>query len=219
MKKRIMLFVLLIVILIPNLVLAQEIDDVGKVNKVVIYKNHMSESEKQAERDRQVKEHLEKLNFGKDYKIVFGDDSIRPFNDPSDYKHEYGTSKIAVAGGFAGGQGSAGYRFPTGGGFWYTDSGGPTASISVSFPKPFESVSFSVNLGEKGTTGQYVKVDPDSNNYYKLYVEKEYEVTPYVIYKWTWIDDFTGYQWVKWSAGYTKIHLGTTAYPKIVRSV
>lgn len=211
-----MVFVLLIVILIPNLVLAQENYD---VDKVVVYKNPMSESEMQAERERQVKEHIEKLLLEENNRNIFGDGSIRPFNDPSDYKTEYGTSKRAFAGGFAGGQGSAGHMFPSGGGFWYTESGGPTASISVSFPKPFEAVSFSINLGETGTTGTFYNVPPDSNNFYKLYVEKEYEVTPYVIYRRTWIDDFTGYQWVKWSGGYTKIHKGTIAWPKIVRSI
>lgn len=211
-----MVFVLLIVILIPNLVLAQENYN---VDKVVVYKKPMSESERQAERERQVKEHIEKLILEENNKNVFGDKSIRPFNDPSDYKTEYGTSKIAAAEGFAGGQGSAGNRFPSGGGFWHTDSGGPSVSVSVSFPKPFQSVSVSINLGVSGTTGTYYNVEPDDKNFYKLYVEKEYEVTPYVIYRRTWIDDFTGYQWVKWSEGHAKIHLGTTAWPKIVRSL
>jgi len=196
----------------PNFTLAQKNNE-GE--KVVVYKNSMTENEKQAEREKQVKQHLEKLNLKADYKVVFGEETISPLNEPSDYKHEYGTPKIAIVGGYAGNQGSAGTRFLTGGGFYYSTSGGPTASVSVSFPKPFTFFSLSANLGNSSTSGIFVTV-PNTYDYFKLYAEKEYEITPYVIYQNVWIDDFTGYQWVQVSGGHSKIHLGTTVYAKKV---
>ena len=78
-----------------------------------------------------------------------------------------------------------GYKFPTGGGFYFSDSGGPnvSGSVSLSLPAPYNFVSISVGLGNRSTTsGLYVTV-PNKTDYFKLYVEKEMEVRPYAIYK------------------------------------
>ena len=80
---------------------------------------------------------------------------------------------------------SGGYKFPTGGGFYFSDSGGPnvSGSVSLSLPAPYNFVSISVGLGNRSTTsGLYVTV-PNKTDYFKLYVEKEMEVRPYAIYK------------------------------------
>lgn len=79
---------------------------------------------------------------------------------------------------------AGGYQFPTGGGFWFTDNGGPSVSgsINLSLPAPFNSLSFSINLGQKGSSGLFVTA-PDTTHYFKLYVSKEMEITPYVIYR------------------------------------
>ena len=67
------------------------------------------------------------------------------------YKSENLTDKykIKTVGGFAGNQVQNGYRFPTGGGFYFSDVGGPTVqgSVNLGLPKPFDTVSFTVTLG------------------------------------------------------------------------
>lgn len=213
MKKKIISFLLLIVILIPNLVFAENIHELE--SKTVIYQNNMTEKEIEEEHKRQLEEYIRSLNLEKDeFKITIGNDKIVPFNDPSDYKHEYGPKKIASASGYAGNQSATrGYNFPTGGGFWHSEAGGPTASISVYFPHPFEKVAFNVNLGNKGSSGTYVQA-PNTTDYFKLYIIKEYEVQPFIVYKRIWVDDFVGYQWVRWGGGSSNIHITTTAYAK-----
>ena len=71
------------------------------------------------------------------------------------YKSENLTDKykIKTVGGFAGNQVQNGYRFPTGGGFYFSDVGGPTVqgSVNLGLPKPFDTVSFTVTLGTRST--------------------------------------------------------------------
>lgn len=100
------------------------------------------------------------------------------------YKTEYKPYKYKTLSGYAGNQVAGGYKFPTGGGFWFTDSGGPTVSgtVSVGLPKPFDMVSVSINLGQKGSSGLWVSA-PSSSYYYKLYVSKKMELRPYITYR------------------------------------
>lgn len=100
------------------------------------------------------------------------------------YKTEYKAYKYTTLSGYAGNQVAGGYKFPTGGGFWFTDSGGPSvsASVSVGLPKPYDMFSVSINLGQKGSSGLWVSV-PSSSYYYKLYISKKMELRPYVTYR------------------------------------
>lgn len=89
--------------------------------------------------------------------------------------------------GYPGNQREGGYCFETGGGFYYSEDGGPTASISLSVSLPFGKSPFSfsvgIGLGNKSDTfGTYVKA-PDKTNYWKLYVTKYLDVTPIAIYE------------------------------------
>ena len=97
------------------------------------------------------------------------------------YETVYGTAKTVTIGGYAGNQPAGGRRFNTGGGFWFSDSGGPTASLNVSFPAPYDLISVSVTLGSVGSSGVFV-LAPDSTHYFKLYVSKKVRVQPYVVY-------------------------------------
>lgn len=76
------------------------------------------------------------------------------------------------------------YRFKTGGGFWYSEGGGPSisGSLALSLPAPFNAVSFSMNLGNKSTSGAFVNV-PDTEHHYKLYIERKFEIRPYATYR------------------------------------
>lgn len=97
------------------------------------------------------------------------------------FKYEHFDYQYKTLKGYAGNQLSGGYKFPTGGGFYFSDSGGPnvSGSVSLSLPAPYNFVSISVGLGNRSTTsGLYVTV-PNKTDYFKLYVEKEMEVRPY----------------------------------------
>lgn len=89
-------------------------------------------------------------------------------------------------GGFAGNQLPGGYRFRTGGAFYWTNSGGPTVSTSVTIGGTVVpvSVSFGISSISEGTgsTGEVVYV-PDTDNYYKLYITKIMEVRVTDIYE------------------------------------
>ena len=80
-----------------------------------------------------------------------------------------------------------GYRFPTGGGFFYCEDGGPEATISFSVSlasgKLPIGVSVGVSLGYKADTlGMFVRV-PDKEHYYKLAVRKKVEIHPVGVYR------------------------------------
>ncbi len=104
----------------------------------------------------------------------------------TEYKTVWLDTEYKTLSGYAGNQYVGGYNFPGGGGFYYSSSGGPSVSgsVSISFPYPYNMVSVSIgtNLGEKSNSvGQYVAV-PANSSYYKLYVSKLMEVRPYVVY-------------------------------------
>lgn len=100
------------------------------------------------------------------------------------YKTEYYSYQYKTVGGYAGNQAAGGYRFQTGGGFGYSESGGPSVSgsVSLSLPAPYNFVSFSVNLGNNSSSGKFVTV-PNTTDYFKLYVSKVVEVRPYAVYR------------------------------------
>lgn len=104
--------------------------------------------------------------------------------NPNNWKTVYGTKKTVTLKGYAGNQLPGGRKFPTGGGFYFSDSGGPTVSVSVSYSSPYVPVSVSVGLGNSSTSGQFVTV-PNKTNYFKLYVSKDVQVQPYIVYQRT----------------------------------
>lgn len=88
----------------------------------------------------------------------------------------------------AGNQKSQGYHFASGkGGFYWSDSGGPTASISYSPGGIFSTFSISVGLGKNSSQGVYTAIG-DNPSYvkkhmYKLYVKKKVKAREYKNYK------------------------------------
>lgn len=100
------------------------------------------------------------------------------------YKTEYLPKQYIVLKGFAGGNSPGVDRFETGGGFWFTDYAGPTVSggLTINYLGNLKLISVSVSLGKAGSSGKFVSV-PDTEHYYKLYVEKTIEITPYITYK------------------------------------
>ena len=96
---------------------------------------------------------------------------------------QYDKMEYVTASGFAGNQLPGGYNFPGGGALYWSDSGGPEVSVSVTFDLPWAGASVSIALGTRVASGGsgYVNVPADSH-YYKLYVTRTYTALPYIIY-------------------------------------
>lgn len=122
-----------------------------------------------------------------------------------DFRTVWGSTRRVTVAGFAGNQDARGTRFTTGGSFFHSAAGGPSASVSVSFGAPFASVSISSNLGNAAGSGFIVNV-PDRVNFFKLHVAREYEITPFRTYG---IHAVTG-QWIIQSEGTRRTHIRTT---------
>lgn len=130
------------------------------------------------------------------------------------YKSETLQYQYKTAEGFAGNQIRDGYRFPTRGGFYYSEDRGPevTLSISLEIPK-LTRVSVAVGLGNKtDTLGQFVNV-PNKTDYFKLYVEKEVEIRPYVVYR---KPSGMGGEWEVDHTGAVGVVVSVSAYAKRV---
>lgn len=117
--------------------------------------------------------------------------------------------------GFAGNQPSQGVKFPTDGGFYHSDSGGPTATLNVSFPDPFAMFSLSVLLGNSSASGYFVNA-PNKTDYFKLSVIKTYSIQPYVQYKKEYDYNSGVYVWKLWNKGHTSAHVKSAPYAKKV---
>lgn len=126
-------------------------------------------------------------------------------SDPNNWKTEYGTTRYITLGGYAGNQYAGGTRFPTGGGFYFQDYGGPDVSASVNFGSGFFSGSISVSLGTASSTGKFVTV-PSTSYYYKLYVSKVVKAQPYTVYQ-----KVNGY-WQVYYQGYSQSTYSVSAY-------
>lgn len=116
--------------------------------------------------------------------------TINSLNSTSRVQSYYSTLKfephIRNVEGYAGNQPSGGTRFPTGGGFFYSENGGPEQTVSISVSLPFGlspySLSVGVGLGNKTDTFGEIIFAPSTDKYYKLYVEKQVEITPIGVY-------------------------------------
>lgn len=109
--------------------------------------------------------------------------NIQPYSRPT-YFNVYGESQRKVFAGFAGNQPPGGNRFATGGGFYWSDNGGPSASVNVGltgWDGIWKLVSVSVTLGNSSSSGKFVTV-PNTVDYFKLYIEKTYDCKPYITY-------------------------------------
>lgn len=111
--------------------------------------------------------------------------SITPRGPSYEYKTEYFPKQYKVIKGYAGNQLSGGYRFQTGGGFYFSDSGGPSvsASINLSLPAPFNFISFAVGMGTNSSSSGRIITVPNTTDYFKLYVEKSVTLSPYAVYE------------------------------------
>lgn len=110
-----------------------------------------------------------------------------------------------------------GYRFPTGGGFYYSDSGGPTvnASASITIPTTLKnvSISFGINLGQRSESSGFFVSVPNKTDYFKLYIEKELEIRPYVVYRKR---SGTEGKWEVDHCGSVEVVVSVTSYAKKV---
>ena len=110
----------------------------------------------------------------------------------SDYEYsysvEYGEPQLISKGGYPGNQPSHGTKFAApGGAFTWQPDGGPSYSLSVSFPPPFNFLTkASISLGIATTGASNVGIVQTVENYtdyVKLYVIKTQEITPFIVYR------------------------------------
>lgn len=130
------------------------------------------------ERDRIFEEEMEKIM------AELNQDSITR-GPKYHYKSENLEYQYKTVEGYAGNQLRDGYRFPTGGGFFYSDDGGPeiTVDLSLNLPGNWDFLSVGISLGTKvDSSGEFVQA-PNKTDYFKLYIEKESEIRPYVVYR------------------------------------
>lgn len=141
------------------------------VNKVVT-----SQEERDADIQRQVDAKIASLQG--QYQLASGD---RDYT----YDTKYVQTKYVTKGGYAGGQPKGGTRFPSGGGFYWLNEGGPSIGASVSFSKPYKLININIELGvvsSSGRTGCFATAD-NKTDYFKLYVSKKMEVRQAEIYR------------------------------------
>lgn len=129
------------------------------------------------------------------------------------YKTKYLPYQYKTVRAYAGNQPPQGVRFANGGGFYYSMANGPSISFSVtvSLPPPFNVVSFSANFGNVDNSGQIFNVT-DTTHYFKLYIEKNYEIRPYVVYR----ARVGTNNWQIYTSGAVPIYLSHTGTPVIV---
>ncbi len=101
----------------------------------------------------------------------------------SEWYVEYEAPVYVKSHGYAGNQPTAGTSFgPTGGGFYYSEVGGPTVTATASIGGPWGNVSFSVDLGRCSSNTGYIVNAPAGDGYYKLYVNRTTCIKPYTLF-------------------------------------
>ena len=184
----------------------------GLVLSMAVLPTNASENKKKDDAELLVETEKTAAEVEKEYALAEEKLLNDPMRGPAyDYKIEYGTPKTSIAGGYAGNQVPGGYQFPSGGGFYYSESGGPTVSLSFSFSSPYGSMSFGIPLGNKSTVGTWVAA-PSTSGYYKLWVDKTIEVKPYVQYR----KKKGTSTWEVWTRGGTPVTKKISLYAKRV---
>lgn len=126
------------------------------------------------------------------------------------YQTVYGTPlNVSTGYKYCSNQPSNGTKIAGGGSININTTGGPTVSISVTFPLPYGSFSVGCATGSKVGVGG-VSVYIPSNGYYKVRVNNTYRTTPYVVYE---IVKSTGSKRMI-SRGHSK-YLYSSAYDKV----
>lgn len=110
------------------------------------------------------------------------DEQISVFAVPQYSKYEYvkGATTVVYASGYAGNQPTGGTRFKTGGGFYWSSSGGPSTSVSFSIGAYGGSVGISFGT-VSSSNGTFVNV-PNKTNYFKLKVKEGKKITKTAVY-------------------------------------
>lgn len=170
MKKISCLFLTLTLIIITSIGASAE----GSITKESTHNKHYAtEQEKQAEFNKQ----LQDINLHNKIDLR-GNGYV--------YKSEYLEPQYATIEGFIGGQSDTGIRLKSGGSIYYSKSGGPSISVSVGLPKPFDFlyVGVSADIGSlsSGNIGVSLTV-PDTIHHFKIYCERVYKVTPIITYR------------------------------------
>ena len=189
---------LLTIVLLSNISLAYGMTE-QSTNRP-IYEYTVTEAERNIEFERQKQRIMDEIA------------SIEPTGEYDYiYEHDYGSKKEVTISGFLANQPSGGTQFPTGGGFYVSTSGGASYSISVAFPKPYDMVSVSADIGYVTDSGVYIAA-PNKTGYFKAYGEKDFEIQPLIVWR---IHRFTGERSIYYRTT-LQTHLRSRYYAKSV---
>lgn len=187
----------------------EKLDTNLSTDSKLVYVNPMTKEERAQEHIRQIKEYCKKLNISDDenYIVSYENGDIVPLNDIGDYKTTYAEAKEKVFSEYAANQPTKGTKFSTGGGFYYSPDGG-NCKFDVAIGGAYGVISVSIPIGKvtTSTTGYFVTV-PTTTSYYKLKVNKKYEIQAYAIYHKEWNDQTMSYYWRKVSVNHSKIFI------------
>lgn len=133
------------------------------------------------------------------------------FRSRPEYWTEYGTQERKTFSGFAGNQPPNGTKFPTGGGFWWSDSGGPTTTLTLTYKGVIVPVTVTLGISSNQASNGRMAHVPNTIDYFKLFVEKTYYCKPQVTYYKNSSGEVSVY-----SKYVTKIWVSDVAYAKKV---
>ena len=122
--------------------------------------------------------------------------------EDGDYKYKYSSyKKLPKKSHLAGNQEARlGYRFKTGGSFYFVDSGGPSINLSINFGGNFGKGSIGINFGKRSEKKGLIVNVPSRKHYYKIKVCKQYRVRKYIVYR----RQGEGCKWYKFTSGIQK---------------
>lgn len=126
-----------------------------------------------------------------------------------------GTPVTVTVSGYASGQPTNGYSTTTGMSVIYMETGGSGISKTVTFADPLGIVSLSFDIGkvQSGTTQGIAYTIPADGRHYKIYVTKQFKVTPTLIYQY---NEVTHAHDQLVSTTYAKELLSLSAYARVV---
>jgi len=188
MKKAICMFLILVMVLSmsPATALATE----SQEGDVILFTHARSEAELEAELEADVARYLSRMRTNNRTRVI-----------------QNGTRSTFIEGRPAG-QLPGGERFVNGGGWWLSQSGGPTISVRVQLPAPWNMISVAANMGTRGTTGTYHNA-PDRTNFWHLYNRVEMR-TSY----WTIEEEVAPGGWVVFQRGQTTQRWSSTGFAR-----
>lgn len=131
------------------------------------------------------------------------------------FKQIRGAPVTVTVSGYASGQPANGYSTTTGMSVIYMETGGSGINKTINFSDPIGIVTLSFDIGKvtSGTTQGVAYTIPADGRYYKIYVTKQFKVTPISMYQY---NEVTHQYDIYISTSYEKQLISLSAYARAV---